>query len=347
MAIVNIKRKLNFMLARLCRLNAWKRIPSKLRVRFIAPERPRRVPFRVQIEATSKCNLRCPCCSHSREQDAGQHLLKEDFRRILDCLPWSPKRVVLSGIGEPLMNPHFFSMVDILAERNIKCEFFTNGTLLTERMQKAILSRPNIDTIIISCDGAEKATFEALRVGANFESWKRSVREFVSAARRRQGPAMCLSLNIVVNKRNLNEVENIIRLAAELGFDSVGVLHPIPVDDVAAALCPSATELSTVRQEDLFELAEGLGLKIIFFFHRAASLPELMPRCMQPWEYVFIRANGDITPCCAIFGSDKGAVVGNIFQQQFNDIWHGERFREFRKTSVSGTNALCRICPYY
>ena len=28
------------------------------------------------------------------------------------------------------MNPEFFSLVDVLAERGIKCEFYTNGTLL-------------------------------------------------------------------------------------------------------------------------------------------------------------------------------------------------------------------------
>ncbi len=347
MAIASIKRKLNFVLAKLGRLDAWKRVPFKLMVRYVAPERPRRLPIRIQIEATSKCNLRCPCCSHSREQDTGRHLTEEDFRRILDRLPWSPARVVLSGIGEPLMNPHFFTLVNILAERKIKCEFFTNGTLLTLRMRQAILSQRNIDAVIISCDGAEKVTFENLRVGADFESWKQSVHKFSIAAKQQQGRTLCIGLNILVNKQNLHEVEDIIRLAAELGVDSVSILHPIPIDDIAAALCPSPTELSTVRQEDLLELARDLGLRILFFCQRVTSLPKLMPRCMQPWEFVFIRANGDVAPCCAVFGSEKGAIMGNIFRQEFNDIWHGERFRDFRRTSASGTNALCRICPYY
>ena len=172
MAIASIKKKLRFTLSRLCRWEAWKRVPLKLRVRYVAPERPRRFPIRIQIEATSKCNLSCPSCSHSREKDKGQHLAEEDFRRILDRLPWLPARVILCGIGEPLMNPQFFSLVDILAERRIKCEFYTNGTLLTTRIQQAILSRHTIDSLSISCDGAQKETFENLRLGADFERWK-------------------------------------------------------------------------------------------------------------------------------------------------------------------------------
>jgi radical SAM protein with 4Fe4S-binding SPASM domain len=174
-----------------------------------------------------------------------------------------------------------------------------------------------------------------------------SVHEFLTAAKQQQGRTLSVGLNVVLSKGNLKQIGDIIRLAAKLGFDGVYILQPIPVDDISAALCPSPAELSTVRQEDLLELAGGLGLKILFSLQRGTSLLNFMPRCTQPWEYVFIRANGDVAPCCALFGSDKGAIMGNIFQQEFNAIWRGEPFREYRRTSASGTNARCRVCPYH
>ena len=347
MGISRVKNKLILTALKVRRFEAWKRLSLKLMVRYVAPERPRRFPARIQIEATSKCNLCCPCCSHSREKDGGRHLTEEDLRQVLDRLPWSPKKIILSGIGEPLLNPKFLSLVDILAERRIKCEFYTNGTLLTPRMRQAILSRRNIDAIAISCDGAEKGTFESLRLGANFENWKQSTREFLAEAKQRRPGTLSVGMNVVVSKQNLNELEDIIRLAAELRFDSVGIMHPIPVDEIAAALCPSRAEPSIQRQEDLFLLGRSLGLKMLCFFQRATSPPAAIPRCTQPWEYVFLRANGDVAPCCAVFGSEKGAIMGNILQQEFQDVWRGQRFREFRRTSALGGNALCRICPYY
>jgi radical SAM protein with 4Fe4S-binding SPASM domain len=255
--------------------------------------------------------------------------------------------VVLSGIGEPLVNPQFFSLVDVLAQRGIKCQFYTNGTLLTAKTRQAILSRSNIDAISISCDGAEKETFENLRLGADFENWKQSVQEFLVEARRQRGRELSVGANIVVNRRNLDEIGDIIQLVADLGFDSVGIMQPIPVDDAAAELCPSPTEFPAMRQRDLVEMSKGLGLKTFSFFRRDNVPPKALPSCLQPWEYIFVRANGDVAPCYAVFGSDKGAVMGNIFQQEFQEIWHGERFRAFRKTSASGTNPLCRLCPYY
>jgi hypothetical protein len=39
--------------------------------------------------------------------------------------------------------------------------------------------------------------------------------------------------------------------------------------------------------------------------------------------------------------------MGNIFQQPFGEIWRGAPYRQFRRTCASGTNPLCRVCPYY
>ncbi len=153
---LQIEKKFARLFSKLSRWESWKRVPLRLMVSYVAPGRPRRFPRQLQIEATSRCNLCCPTCSHSRENDNGQHLSEGTFRRILDRLPWRPAKVILSGIGEPLTNPQFFSLVDILAERHIKCEFYTNGTLLTLRVRQAILSRGNIHTVNISCDGARK-----------------------------------------------------------------------------------------------------------------------------------------------------------------------------------------------
>ena len=319
----------------------------RLRIRYVAPERPRRFPNRVQIEATSKCNLRCPCCSHSRESSAGQHLGVETFRQVLRRLPPAPRRVVLSGIGEPLLNPDFFAMADILAERGIRCEFYTNGTMLTPPVQEAILSRANIDTVNISCDGARKATFESLRLGADFERWKQLVGRFLAEAGQRRGRTLSVGANVVLCRENLAEIGDILRLVAELGFGGVYVMQPIPVDDTAAALCASPAEFATVSEEELVRLARSLGLQITCSFQRPGSPGKTLPRCTQPWEYVFIRANGDVAPCCALFGSERGEVMGNLLAEDFAAVWHGERFRRFRRSSAEGTNALCRVCPYY
>ena len=209
-----------------------------------------------------------------------------------------------------------------------------------------ILSRRNIGYINISCDGSQKETFESLRLGADFDKWKQSVQEFLLQAKQQRGGTLNIGMNVVVSKQNLHEMGDILRLARELGFRHVLALDPIPVDEIAMALCPSVTELSAAGQE-LVESAADVGLKATCLFRRDTIPPKAMPRCLQPWDYMFIRANGDVAPCAVVFGSDKWAVMGNVLEQDFETIWLGEHYREFRRASVSGTNDLCRICPYY
>ena len=336
-------------LATLSRPSSWRKVYRRMLIRYLDPERPQPFPRKVQIEATSKCNLRCTCCPHSREADKGQHLGPDELRELLGRLPRLPARVVLSGIGEPLVNPRFFELVDVLSERRIQCQFYTNGTLLTTRKCEEIISRPSIFKVEISCDGVCKETFEELRPGADFDRWTGAVREFVTKTReaRKQRRRLRVGALTVLNKRTLGEIEGIIRLAADLGFDHITILDTIPIDDVAASLCASQAERSTICPEDLSALGRAVGIGVFFELRRKQTPPKARVRCLQPWEYVFIRAGGDVAPCCAVFGSDKAAVMGNLLQDGFADIWHGERFREFRRTSSLGTNPLCRACTLY
>lgn len=342
-----LRKKCGPLFARLWRWEFWQRVPLRLAIRYINPARPRRAPAKIQIEPTTRCNLHCPTCSHARENDPGRHLTGDDLCRVLDRLPSRPARVILSGIGEPLMNPQFFDLVDILAARKIQCVFFTNGTLLAPQVRENILARSNIAEISISCDGARAETFESLRVGARFGPWKDSVRQFVAEAKQRRRRSLEIAANVVLSNRNLPELADIIRLTADLGFGSVNVMEPIPVDEVAASYSPSSAELSTIDQGALLELGRQLGLRISCGLRRTRLPPRSMVRCIQPWMYAFIRATGDVAPCCAVFGSDRAVSMGNLLAQDFREIWHGDRFREFRRTSAAGANPLCSICPYY
>ena len=94
-------------------------------------------------------------------------------------------------------------------------------------------------------------------------------------------------MNVVVSKRNLHEIENILRLAARLDFDNVSFLHPIPVDEIGSSL-PSPQELSTLSEEYLMRLGGNLGVKVACWFRRVVLPPKALPRCLQPWEHLFI-----------------------------------------------------------
>jgi radical SAM protein with 4Fe4S-binding SPASM domain len=269
----------------------------------------------------------------------------DQLRELLDRLPSPILHVILSGVGEPLLNPHFFEMVDHLMTRGITCHFFTNGTLLSPEKSDAILKRDNIVSLTISCDSADEATFEILRLGANFERWKRSVRNFTERAGHER-PALRIGMNTVVSTENIHELRDIVRLAADLGMRSINFLDPIPVDEISAASVPTDDEFNAINFNDLSKFGKSLGLRTSWSLRQGKEPSAAVSRCLRPWDMVFIRVNGNVQPCMALFGTDKAAVMGNIFQEDFAGIWNGDLYREYRRTHNQGTNPLCQVCPY-
>lgn len=269
----------------------------------------------------------------------------EELQTLLDRLPFLPDNVSLNGIGEPLVNQAIFRMIDHLGERGASCTFYTNGTLLSERNRTEILKRSNITFIGISCDGASTEVFEKLRFGADFSRWQQNVRAFVAAARERKPLPIRVAMSTVLSRDNQHEVCDIVRLAAELGFGSIQLSDVVPNDETSAAMALAPGELDRGLRDRAIALGEELGITVGFSSLTKKARPHL--NCLQPWEYVQISAEGDVLPCCAIVGSDKAAVMGNLHQQSFAEIWRGEPFRHFRETAVRGTNELCNHCPYY
>ncbi len=55
--------------------------------------------------------------------------------------------------------------------------------------------------------------------------------------------------------------------------------------------------------------------------------------------------NGDVVPCCYDF--DGKMVLGNLYEENIERIWHGERYTELRRAHVSRDFSdwpICRIC---
>src|SRR5260370_20211443 len=88
------------------------------------------LPEEIYLETTNRCNLRCRTCPQyfgMPEDDAD--LTPDGVRRILSQFP-TVRRVVLHGIGEPLLNRELPEIIGAAKERGAHVLFNTNGLLL-------------------------------------------------------------------------------------------------------------------------------------------------------------------------------------------------------------------------
>ena len=67
--------------------------------------------------------------------------------------------------------------------------------------------------------------------------------------------------------------------------------------------------------------------------------PGLTRDCVDPWQYVEFRVNGDVAPCC------KRPGVGNLATQNLPTILNGEPIRALRASLLGGElDHICATC---
>ena len=122
----------------------------------------RELPSELYIETTNRCNLKCRTCP----QYFG---MPEDFadltpalvERILGQFPFV-RRVVLHGIGEPLLNKELPRIIENVKRRGAYALFNTNGLLLRDKLTEPIV-RAGLDELRVSVDSASPETYELVR----------------------------------------------------------------------------------------------------------------------------------------------------------------------------------------
>src|SRR3954467_15099881 len=187
------------------------------------------LPEHLQVEVSGACNLRCRMCLVRYAPAVGRRegaLAYEDFLALVDALP-DLKRLTLQGLGEPLLSPHLLDMIRHAAARGVHVGFNTNGVLLTRPVARALVAA-GTGHVHVSLDGASAATYEDVRHGTGqaprrgqFDRVVGNLRGLLAARGDAARPRVVLVF--VAMRRNVDELEALVDLAADLGVDELWV----------------------------------------------------------------------------------------------------------------------------
>src|ERR1700746_279421 len=122
----------------------------------IAAERspqPAQPPVCIYLETTNRCNLLCTTCPRTYEDlEPPADMSWQLFTSIVDQFP-RLARVVLHGVGEPMMVRSLPRMIRYLKDRGVYVLFNTNGTLLTQRAGRELIDA-GLDELRVLLDAA-------------------------------------------------------------------------------------------------------------------------------------------------------------------------------------------------
>lgn len=276
--------------------------------------RPRRFeagdfPLHLDLEATSRCNLRCVFCDKlpvlPREKIGDMDFAL--YERILaEAGEHGLCGLKLSYRGEPLLHPRIVDMVRLAKRHGVQDVYFnTNGMLLTEDLAAALMDA-GLDRISISMEGTDPLAFESARRGASFGRIKANVAGLLALRRRRGLGIPHVRLQTVV-------------------------LPGIDLEAYAAYWGPLSDETAAVDYKDVrVEQRETPGWA-----------------CPQPWQRVTVEWDGTVHPCNN--DDQQRAVLGNAAQTSLAECWRGPAacaLRELHRVGNAHVSPACAVCPW-
>jgi radical SAM protein with 4Fe4S-binding SPASM domain len=320
-------------------------------------------PQELYVEVTNRCNSRCQTCVRTFETlEPLRDLTLDEFRCLVDQVP-TLARVVLHGVGEPLLNPDLPPMIGHLKDRPEPPDvvFNSNAVLLTPAWQAALIEA-GLDKFRISIDAAQPALYARIR---GIDALAQVVDNVEAFAQRidacGRGPE--LSFWFTVMRENLVDLPDLVRLAQRLGVGEVYVQRLVTYGQGLAQREQSLYRALQAAEDALLAEAEAMAEELgITFGASGATTPrgsltssdgrkQPWEACRRPWSLTYVTANGNVLPCCfSPFTTRdyRALILGNVFETPLVEIWNGAAYRRFRTALRSHTPPescdRCGVC---
>lgn len=327
------------------------RLPRSQRTKHLALPMQREavpLPTELYLESTNRCNERCDQCPRTHlQRETERDLTLAEVIAITDQVP-GLERVVLHGLGEPMLNPELPAIVAHLRGRGVYTLFNSNATALSERMGRALIAA-DLNELRVSLDGATPSTYARVR-GVTEKTLPKilnNLRAFVDLKMALGAEQPRLSFWFTAMRENLPELPQLVDLALQTGVREIYVQRFIyfgegmATADQALYGQAEAEELAIIAATEARCIAEGIAFRAT-----GATTPteylgkqpdELAWRpwspCQRPRKLAYVTALGNVFSCCfAPFhpGPAQTRVLGNVFEQSFAEIWNGSRYQAFR-----------------
>lgn len=145
---------------------------------------------RIHVELTNRCNFSCVFCPDaimSRERGFMEVTLARSVLDQISALDLAEK-VTFHVMGEPLLHPNIFEILDYAAEVHLPVGLTTNGALLGSKTIRRLAER-DLHQIDISLQTPDAQSFQATRgTRMDFEKYRSHLLDLLAACSARPSP---------------------------------------------------------------------------------------------------------------------------------------------------------------
>lgn len=290
---------------------------------------PLGTPFTLNIFPSNVCNFRCTYCAQSlgadyllKEYNFPQEMMDmEVMERIIEQSKEFDKKyklVSFMGHGEPLCNRELPKMVHKVKRAGIaeRVDIITNASLLTKDCADQLIEA-GLDVLRVSLQGvSESSYYKTCGVHVDFDNFVECLSYFYT--NRKQCKVYVKTVDM-----SLKEGEQ------EIFYDIFGrISDRIYIDKIKPVYSGvKYTELEKDLSQD-----------------RYGNVHAKRMVCPQPFYMLSVWANGDVTPCDAIY---KACNLGNVREQRLKDLWDSGKKKQFCKMQLEKrreSHSACGKC---
>jgi len=274
------------------------------------------LPVSISFEPTTSCNLRCPeCPSGLRAFSRPTGMLEKDFfKETIDDIHRHLLYLIFYFQGEPYLNPAFLDMVKYASSKKIYTATSTNAHYLNDDNAKKTVES-GLDRLIISIDGTTQDTYKQYRVGGQLDKVLEGAKNIIKWRKELNSKTPFVFFQFLVVKHNEHQIEEIKKMAKEIGVDEVR-FKTAQVYDYKKdpnQLIPTIDKYSRYKKN-----ADN----------NYVPKNKLANRCWKLWHANVITWDGLVVPCC--FDKDATHQLGNLKNESFKNIWYNSNYKQFR-----------------
>ncbi len=257
-------------------------------------------------------------------------LQKSFFEQTIDDIHKELLYLIFYFQGEPFLNPDFLPMVNYASKKKIYTATSTNAHYLTEEKAKQTVES-GLDRLIISIDGTTQDVYQQYRVGGQLNKVLEGAKNIVKWKKELKSKTPFVIFQFLVVKPNEHQLEDVKKLAKEVGVDDVWfkTAQVYDYENDPNQLIPSLNKYSRYKKDS-----------------NGNTVPKnkLQNHCWKLWHANVITWDGLVVPCC--FDKDAMHQLGNLKMQSFKQIWNNDNYKQFRKeiTSSRKNIDICSNC---
>ncbi|GAB3240729.1 pyrroloquinoline quinone biosynthesis protein PqqE [Kineosporia babensis] len=271
-------------------------------------------PFGLLAELTYRCPLSCAYCSNPINMASyTDELSTDEWRRTLaEAAELGVLQAHLSG-GEPLLRRDLVEIVDQAAGLGLYTNLVTSAIGFSRRTAER-LREAGLDHVQVSIQADAPVLSDRI---AGIPSFQRKI----DAMRLVKELGWPLTVNVVLHRRNIDRIADVLRLAEEVGADRVELANTQYYGWAwknRDALLPSREQLAQAEAV-VREARERLSMDVLYVIPDYYS--KYPKPCMGGWasRQLTVAPNGEVLPCPA--AQSLPLPKASIREQELAEIW--------------------------